>query len=427
MSPVGPAAQRCNCASMRGTVHTVIEVERNESHIGTASAPGNAEIGAALRSLIDAAAEQPPSSLATLVDVTSRALGARAARLHIADYGLLCLQQVDASGSVGDPLDIEGTVAGHSFANGHVEVVGENPSVMWVPLTDGSERLGMLELEFDGAIQEPPQTLAPIIDTLVMILVTKRRYTDVWNRARRAQPLSAAAEAQWDLLPPLSCTTADVAVSGILEPAYTIGGDSFDYAVSSHRLDFAIVDAIGHGMSAVLMSSVAINSLRNVRREGGSLTDSYRQTDNLIADHFGDSYYVTGQLGSLDLHSGELTWLNAGHVPPMLVRNSTYAGELECAPSLPIGLGGPVVQIATTPLQRGDRVLFYTDGITESQAPDGTFFGTERLSDFLVRATLDRVPVNETVRRLSASVVGYVGKGLKDDATLFLIEYRGPT
>lgn len=347
--------------------------------------------------------------------------------MYVVDYGLRCLQQVDERGPVGDSHLIEGTVAGHAFATGHVEFSGADHSTLWVPLTDDSERLGVLELDFSSIIHEVPPTLDAVVSALVAILVTKRRYSDVWNRARRAKPLSAAAEAQWDLLPPLSCTIDDVAVSGILEPAYSIGGDSFDYSIGLQRLDFAIVDAIGHGMSAVLMSSVVINSLRNVRREGGSLTDAYRQADTLIAEHFGHSYYVTGQLGSLDLPSGELTWLNAGHVPPMLVRNGTFAGEMECKPSMPIGLGGPIVQIATTSLQRGDRVLFYTDGITESQAPDGTFFGTDRLSDFLVRAALDQVSVAETVRRLSANVVSYVGRGLSDDATMFLIEYRSRT
>jgi serine phosphatase RsbU (regulator of sigma subunit) len=76
-------------------------------------------------------------------------------------------------------------------------------------------------------------------------------------------------------------------------------------------------------------------------------------------------------------------------------------------------------------LQRGDRVLFYTDGITESRSTDGTFFGIERLADFLVRATLENVPVAETARRLSTNVVDYVGSGLNDDATLLLIEYLG--
>jgi serine phosphatase RsbU (regulator of sigma subunit) len=69
-------------------------------------------------------------------------------------------------------------------------------------------------------------------------------------------------------------------------------------------------------------------------------------------------------------------------------------------------------------------VLFYTDGMTESKSATGEIFGEARLVDYLIRATLDRVPVSETVRRLSAHVLNFVGADLADDATMFLVEYR---
>jgi hypothetical protein len=159
-----------------------------------------------------------------------------------------------------------------------------------------------------------------------------------------------------------------------------------------------------------MMSTAVINSLRNTRRERRSLVDGYRQADQLIVRHFGNSNYVTGQLASLDVATGVLTWINAGHLLPLLVRNGTYAGELQCEPSMPMGLGGPVVQVAQETLQRGDRVLFHTDGITESVSPSGGRFGLDRLADYLVRATLDGVPGAETVRRLSAAVGAHVGR-----------------
>jgi serine phosphatase RsbU (regulator of sigma subunit) len=130
-------------------------------------------------------------------------------------------------------------------------------------------------------------------------------------------------------------------------------------------------------------------------------------------------------VASLDLATGVLTWVNAGHLLPMLVRNGTYAGELQCRPSMPMGLGGPVVQVAQETLQRGDRVLFHTDGISESVSPSGGHFGLDRLADFLIRATLDGLPGAETVRRLSAAVGAHVGQGLNDDATMLLVEYHG--
>ena len=320
---------------------------------------------------------------------------------------------------------LDGTIAGRAFASGAPVEQGHRPVCVWVPLSEGSERIGLLELVFD----EPPAELATwgelsdVARVMTLTMVSGRRYTDVLLRARRAQPLSDAAEAQWDLLPPLSYSGTKVAVSGILEPAYSIGGDSFDYAINPGRLDVAIIDAVGHGLPAVSMASAAINTLRNARREQRTLEQAYHQVDRRMVEQFGQSFYVTGQIATLDVASGQLTWVNAGHVLPLLVRNGSFVGELECAPSMPMGLGGSVVQVAVESLQTGDRVLFHTDGISESRSPEGAAFGTDRLADFLVRATMDGATVAETLRRLSAKVIAHVGAELRDDATLFLVEY----
>ncbi len=383
----------------------------------------DAALGRALIQLYEVANILPPASVASFVDVVCEIVGAQAGRLYVADYALQSLRELGPDGPLGQPVMIEGTVAGRVFADGITIASGEGPTVLHVALVDGSERIGLLELDFD-IWDGVPFVLAPVIVVLVSLLVAKSRYTDAWVRCRRAQPLTAAAEVQWDLLPPLAATATGIAVAGILEPAYSIGGDSFDYALNSAGLDFAIVDAMGRGMSAVLMSAGAINGLRNVRREGGDLMDGYIQVDELIAAHFGNFQFVTGQFGSLNSETGLLRWINAGHPTPLLVRNGTFAGELKCEPSMPMGLGGTVVEVAEECLQSGDRVLFYTDGITESRSLDGEVFGIERLADYLVRATLDGVSAAETVRRLSANLIVFVGAGLRDDATLFLIEYR---
>ena len=139
------------------------------------------------------------------------------------------------------------------------------------------------------------------------------------------------------------------------------------------------------------MSVAAINSLRNARREGVGLERAYLDTGEIIETEFDERCFVTGQFGSLDLDTGELTWINAGHPLPLLVRNGTFAGELACRPSLPMGLGGSVVEIATEHLQRGDRVLFFTDGVREPRPRPASSSASARLADFLVRATLDRV------------------------------------
>ena len=325
-------------------------------------------------------------------------------------------------------LLIEGTLAGHAFVRDEVVVSGSEPTLVWIPLTEGSERLGVLELSYveEGSWTDDVRAaLAPVVRVLVLVLISKRRYTDAVLRARRNEPLSIAAELQWDLLPPLTCSTERASVSGILEPAYSIGGDSFDFAMNRDSAEFAIVDAVGHGMSAVMMSVAAINSLRNARRESLDLQTAYENTGEVIESQFGPECFVTAQLGSLALDSGELTWLNAGHPLPLLVRDGSYTGELPCRPSMPMGMGGSVAEIASVTLQPGDRVLFYTDGVTDTQAQGGERFGIPRLADFLVRATLDGVSPAETVRRLSASIMRYNGDDLSDDATLLLVEYHG--
>ena len=392
---------------------------------GTSRGHDAAFLQGALLSLLEETTELSPSELTRVVKVAGEVLGAEHARVLVADYALVSLQQLGEDGPTGDAQSIEGTLAGQAFARDEVVVSGSQPTLVWVPLSEGSERLGVLELSYDSWSDDLRAALAPVVRVLVLVLLSKRRYTDAVLRARRHEPLSIAAELQWDLLPPLTCSTDRVSVSGILEPAYSIGGDSFDYALNWESAEFAIVDAIGHGMSAVMMSVAAINSLRNARRESLDLNTAYENTSEVLRTQFGPECFVTAQLGSLALDSGELTWLNAGHPLPLLVRDGSYTGELTCRPSIPMGLGGSVAEIAMVTLQRGDRVLFYTDGVTDTQAPGGERFGIPRLADFLVRATLDGVSPAETVRRLCASITRHNGDDLSDDATLLLIEYHG--
>ncbi len=377
-----------------------------------------------LLALLDQMVAVPASELLSAVHLAGEVLGASDARLLVADYGLTALQELGKDGPTGVSQPIEGTRAGRCFARGEVVVSGEDPSTVWALLADGSERLGVLELTYPVWSDELMALLDPVVQLLVLVLTSKRRYTDVLLRSRRAAPLSLAAEMQWDLLPPLTCSTERVSLSGIVEPAYSIGGDSFDYALNPNRAEFAIVDAVGHGMAAVSITVVAINSLRNARREGASMEEAYLATGAAIKAQFGQSNFATGQLGSLALDTGELTWLNAGHPLPLLVRDRTFVGELPCSPSMPMGLGGPVVEIATEVLQPGDHVLFYTDGVVESRDPEGEAFGVDRLGDFLARAALDEVSPAETVRRLAEATVAHTATDLRDDATLLLVEYH---
>ena len=256
------------------------------------------------------------------------ALGAETIRLLIVDYALASLQELGEDGPTGARLSIEGTLAGRAFARDEVVVAREDPPLIWAPVAEGGDRFGVLEITHTSWGDAQQSLLPTLVRILALVLISKRRYSDVVPRSRRTKPLSLAAEIQWDLLPPLTYETSRVSVSGILEPAYSIGGDSFDFAFNADRLEFAIFDAVGRGMAAVLMSVAAVNSLRNARRTGHDLDTTYYATNQTVADQFGDSAFVTAQFGSLAIETGDLTWLNAGHPPPLLVRDGKFAGEL---------------------------------------------------------------------------------------------------
>jgi serine phosphatase RsbU (regulator of sigma subunit) len=170
---------------------------------------------------------------------------------------------------------------------------------------------------------------------------------------------------QWDLLPPLVFKSSRVTVAGLLEPAYDVGGDCFDYALNGPLLSIALMDAMGHGLNSAVLSSLAVGCYRHDRREGQTLVSTHHDLDTTIGTRYRGDGFVTGQLAQLDVDTGSLDWTNAGHPLPLLIRRGRVIGQLECTPTVPWGLGEesavhPVV--AQEALEPDDSVLFFTDG-----------------------------------------------------------------
>jgi serine phosphatase RsbU (regulator of sigma subunit) len=132
------------------------------------------------------------------------------------------------------------------------------------------------------------------------ILVTEGNYTDQFFQTRRSMRMSLAAEIQWALLPPLSMVTPQVALAGIHEPAYDVAGDSFDYAINDNIVHLAVVDAMGHGLNAAMLATLAIRAYRHARRASVGLAELYGQMDAAIDQQFGPDQFVTTQMMRLD-------------------------------------------------------------------------------------------------------------------------------
>lgn len=372
-----------------------------------------------------------PSQLAPLVAELGAASGMADAVIYLADYGQTRLMPLPYSGMpIRLPLGVDGTLAGHAYRTSRTRV-GEGADGLrrlWLPLSEGSERLGVLEVGVAAAAAEAIRPGAEdFADLVAALLVTRWAYGDVFELVRRAKPMQLPAEIQWRLLPPTTVHAEGVSLSGLLEPWYEVGGDAFDYALNDGRLHAALFDAMGHGLNATLLSTLAVGAYRNARRGRADLRSMYQSIDVAIAEQFKGGQFVTGLLLDLDVKSGLLSWVSAGHLPPLLIRHDRQVKLPPAKPATPLGLRftDGHAPVHTLQLEPGDQLVLYTDGVVEARRL-GQFFSDERLADFVVKAGASGHSGPEVLRRLIQSVLAHQDGQLQDDATLLLLDWAGP-
>ncbi len=327
-------------------------------------------------------------------------------------------------------MSIDASLGGRAFVRCQpVEVSGADGTTLWLPLVDGVDRIGVLEAVLESIDDARREVLVGFARAVTAETVTRGQYTDAFKRARRHRDMTLSAELQWQLLPPTTFSTRDVTISGILEPAYEVGGDAFDYTYDGGVLHFMILDAVGHDLASSFYASLAIGAYRCARRNGTDLAGTVRELDVLIDAQFEGATFVTAQLGELDVATGILQWVNAAHPSPLLVRQGRVVGTLEGRRRVPLGLAHLVqnekhAPVAEEHLEPGDTLLFYSDGVTEARTARGDDFGIERLGWFLERAAASELSAGEISRRLAHAVLDHHGGKLQDDATTLLVQWH---
>lgn len=284
--------------------------------------------------------------------------------------------------------------------------------------------MGVVELVTEQLTEQFRDQARAFVSLIAEVLVVNDRYTDIFAQLRRRKTLSLAAEIQWELLPPLTFACDRVVISGALEPAYDIGGDTFDYAVNGPTVDLMVLDAVGHGLPAALLAAAAVGTYRHARRDMSDLPEIAWEISEMISGQFSDSRFATAAIARLHLDTGTLRWINAGHPDPLIVRDGTLVHPEPCRPSPPLGLQNTKANVCQTQLLPGDRVVFYTDGIVEARSPDGEFFGEERLAAFIHEASKEGDTAPETLRRLMRRVLTHQADQLQDDASIVVLEWR---
>ena len=291
---------------------------------------------------------------------------------------------------------------------------------MLAPVTSRGEAVGVLELRLPSAPDE--QTLVDVAQAahaLAYIVIANRRYTDLFEWGQRSVPLSLAAEIQHRLLPgAYTCEGGQFTLAAWLEPAGEVGGDTFDFSLDRDALHLSLTDAMGHSVNSSLLATLLLGAVRNGRRRGARLDEMARLADAALEEHAREAEFVTGQIVRIDLHTERAEVVNAGHPPPLRLRNGVV-DEVPLFADPPFGADaqGTQYHIQVLPLEPGDRLMFLTDGVLDRQATSEELHAT-------LAATSDEHP-REAVQSLIRAAREASDGPLADDATAMCFDWHG--
>jgi len=295
-------------------------------------------------------------------------------------------------------------------------------------VTTGAETVGVLYLDSRLAAADMAGGNRELLQTLAMeastVLENARLLEEERAKQRMEEELKVARDIQQSLLPPTLPSAGWLRAAGSSVDSAQVGGDYYDVMAVNERCWGAVVaDVSGKGVSSALLAALLQGALIPASDHADVLARRMGRLNAFLIDRTGGEKYATVFYCLLD-QSGRLDYVNAAHCPPIVVRPSGETVELE-ATGVPVGLlEGSTYDLAGRQLSPGDKLVIYTDGVTEAQDAHGAFFGRKRLFD-LVRAH-----AAGSSSGLHDAIQGAVhdfteGAPQSDDITLVVLDYRG--
>ena len=295
-------------------------------------------------------------------------------------------------------------------------------------LTTGAETVGVLYLDSRLAAADMAGGNRELLQTLAMeastVLENARLLEEERAKQRMEEELKVARDIQQSLLPRSLPSAGWLRAAGSSVASAQVGGDYYDVIAVNDRCWGAVVaDVSGKGVSSALLAALLQGALIPASDHADVLTRRMERLNTFLIDRTGGEKYATVFYCLLD-QSGRLDYVNAAHCPPIVVRPSGETAELG-ATGVPVGLlEGSRYELAGRQLSPGEKVVIYTDGVTEAQDARGAFFGRKRLFD-LVRAQ-----ASASSSELHDAIQGAVrefteGAPQSDDITLVVLDYRG--
>ena len=298
--------------------------------------------------------------------------------------------------------------------------------------------LGMVLLmvkPFDTAFDIVKQIALPFIaiNALGFVLMTsiinqsEKQHNLNLERNRLKSELEVANVIQHSLLPKITADypgRSEVDISAFMEAAKEVGGDFYDvFFVGKDKLAFVIGDVSGKGVPAALFMANSKITLQNCIRDMPKLSEAIATANNALCAGNEADMFITLWVGVLDLTSGEMNFISAGHNPPVIVKNAHAAYLTEKSGLVLAGMEGVPYKEHTLTLQKGDMLYLYTDGVTEADNAAKELYGEERLLTCFDNAA--QMSAAQVIQEVKQSVDTFVnGNTQFDDMTMLCFKYR---
>ena len=311
------------------------------------------------------------------------------------------------------------------FASGTVVLQGVR-SVLAVPLGVSEKVFGIIYADSpiaEGRFTEDHLKVLTTLASVAAIRVENARLVEArLERERLERELALASEIQQRFQPTAPPHVQGYELQGISFPCYEIGGDYYDFIERDDgRLVIALGDVSGKGTAAALLMSSLHAAIHAQSASHNTLSATISAVNRYLADNIPANRFVTLFYAELDPESGALSFLNAGHNPPLIVHSAGTVEQLASG-GLPLGIKPDAeYREGRTQMQRGDVLVIYSDGVTEAMSPSGEEFGATRLYEVVSRnIEASAAGIRD---RIESSLTKFAqGTSAADDITLVIVK-----
>jgi sigma-B regulation protein RsbU (phosphoserine phosphatase) len=299
-------------------------------------------------------------------------------------------------------------------------------SAACVPLWNNERVIGIIyadRIQHLDQFSEEDLRLLTLLSNLAAVKIENARQVErALEKERMDKELALAAQIQRDFMPKDSPLMKGFEVSGLNLPCFEVGGDYFDFIPIDHeRMGIVVADVSGKGVSAALLMASLRASLHTELNPGYNLTAMTGRLNEFVHRSSAANSFITFIFCELNLRTGEVRYVNAGHNPPVVLNGRGKTEHLDPC-GLCLGMfPGSAYEAKQIKVESGDIILIFTDGLTESRNSAGQELGEERIIDFL-RRNLHR-PANDILQELKALFLEFTaGVDPFDDTTLVIIK-----